>query len=290
MQSVTLLGNFTVDLIKVRGLSYRCIGGPPTYESLSLRKIKNLNVQILGNYGKAHQYLIKYLKSKGIKVLGKQNRTVDSFELIGVKKKKLKIMKLGSPLFIEDFPESNYYIFNGVSNEIRLDFIKKAKEKGGVVYLDPQGFIRKRKTGKVELFFNAELSKYFEYIDYLKANLKELYFLTNTGNAFDGINFLLRKGVKNLILFENRTLHLVSDKTHYKLKVEKVRPFDGIGMGDLFASGFIYGLSVEGPELGLILGHLSSTKLAGNACILKAPDLSSLKDEAIGLKNDLKLF
>ncbi|MGC9209029.1 MAG: carbohydrate kinase family protein [Nitrososphaeria archaeon] len=285
MLRISLVGNFTWDLIHVNRLSYFCIGGPPSYASLSLLGAEDISLELLSNYSEAHDDFIKYLKERGIAVKGKRCSACDGFEIFGKKKRALRITSLGCE--VEGNIESDALLVNGVSNEVSPQIISQAKESGvGIIYVDPQGFIRRRKTGPVEYFRNDELLRALRHVDYLKVNERELRTLTGrTGPA--GIEALRALGARNIIYFRGNSIWFYGKDRKLELRIEPVNVFDGIGMGDIFDSGFLYGLLLDGPELGMALGHLATIARPERACILKAVSVRMLLDRAAELRKNI---
>jgi hypothetical protein len=278
MESVTLVGNFTVDVIHVKKRTYRCIGGPPSYGSLVLRDIKDLKVRVFGNYGKPHTDFLNYLVLHGASVKGKKCKNYDMFEIFGIKKKKIFIKKLGCAL--KEKPEGDLFIFNGVDNEIKPETIELAKNSGGTVFVDPQGFIRKRKVGPVNLYRNLSFIEQLKNVDYIKVNDTELKVISGSGGT-EGIRTLHKMGVKNVLYFSGTKIILSGKDIYIKLNVEKSSEiYDGIGMGDIFNAGFVYGLLKHGVEFAVPLAHVATLKRIDRACLLKAPKIDEVEDDA----------
>ncbi len=285
MLRISLVGNFTWDLIHVNRLSYFCIGGPPSYSSLSLLGAEGISLELLSNYSEAHDDFIKYLKERGITVKGKRCSAFDGFEIFGKKKRTMRITSLGCE--VEGDIASDAVLFNGVSNEVSPQMISQARGSGArIIYVDPQGFIRRRRTGPVEFFRNDELLRVLRQVDYLKVNDRELRTLTGRAGPA-GIEILRALGVRNIIYFRGNSIRFYGIDRKLELRIEPVSVFDGIGMGDIFDSGFLYGLILEGPELGIALGHLATVARPERACILKAVSVRKLLDRAAELRKNI---
>ena len=285
MDSISLVGNFTVDVIRVKRRTYRCIGGPPSYGSLVLRDIKDLKIRIFGNYGKPHIDFLQYLSLHGASVNGKKCKNYDVFEIFGVKKKKILIKKLGCAL--KENLEGDFFIFNGVDNEIKPETIELAKSSGGTVLVDPQGFIRQRKVGPVTLYRNLSFIKQLKNVDYIKVNDKELKVISGSVGT-KGIRMLHKMGVKNVLYFSGTEIILSGKDIYIKLNVDKPSDiYDGIGMGDIFNAGFAYGLLKHDVEFAVPLAHATTLKMIDRACLLKAPKIDEVEDDAKKLLKSL---
>jgi len=285
MESVTLIGNFTVDLIHIKNRTYKCIGGPPSYGSLILRDLKDLKVQVYGNFGKPHKEFLNYLGLHGVSVKGKVCKNYDMFEIFGIKKKKISLIKIGC--ILKESPKGNFFIFNGVDNETKPETIELAKNSGGTVFVDPQGFIRKRNLGFVKLYKNISFIKQLKNVDYLKVNDTELKIITGSG-GIEGIKMLHKFGVKNVLYFSGTDIMLAGKETFIMLKIDKSSEiYDGIGMGDIFNVGFAYGVLKHGIEFAVALAHAATLKRINRACLLKAPRIEEVIDYAKNYLKDL---
>ncbi len=288
MEKIVLVGNFTVDIIHIKHKTYKCIGGPPSYGSLVLRDREDLNVEVLGNYAEPHEKFLNILKSYQISVIGKKCVKYDVFEIFGVKKKKLLIKNLGCK--ITNISEGDFFVFNGVSNEIRTELIGHAKKLGGTVFVDPQGFIRKRKVGPVNFYNNRDFSEQLKNVDYIKVNNKEIKVITGLSGV-SGINELHKMGVKNVLYFSGEKILFDGEKFKIGLEVnKKTYIYDGIGMGDIFNAAFVYGLLKKGVEFALPLAHMATLKRIDRACLLKAPKIEEIIDDAKFLMKDLIIY
>ncbi len=288
MNRISLVGNFTIDTIHVKNKKYKCIGGPPSYGSLVLRDNNELSVSVYGNYGNPHKKFLEYLKSNGISVIGKRCISYDKFEIFGVKKKKLIIKGLGCK--IKNNVEGNFIIFNGVSNEIKSELISLAKNHENTVFVDPQGFIRKRKVGLVEFYNNKNFNQQLKNVDYIKVNNNEIKKITGL-SGISGIKMLRKMGVKNIIYFSGKKILLDGQKMKIELQVnEKSFIYDGIGMGDIFNVAFVYGLLTEGIEFAIPLAHATTLKRLERACLLKVPKINEVIDDAKKIAKNLKIY
>jgi sugar/nucleoside kinase (ribokinase family) len=184
-------------------------------------------------------------------------------------------------------PDSAHSIFSGYSyfhiegylvqnHELIRRAVELAKEHGLIVSLDMASY------NVVEANKDFLLSIVSEYVDIVFANEDEARALT--GMEPEEALLELSKLVEIAVVKTGSNGSLVRSGTDtYNIGVIKVTPIDTTGAGDLYASGFLYGLSKDLPlpecgELGAIL--------AGNVIEFMGSKMSAERWEKI--KAELK--
>jgi len=106
----------------------------------------------------------------------------------------------------------------------------------------------------------------------------------------EGIRTLHKMGAKNVLYFSGTKIILSGKDVYIKLNVDRSSEiYDGIGMGDIFNAGFAYGLLKHGVEFALPLAHVATLKRIDRACLLKAPKIDEVEDDAKKLLKNLMI-
>lgn len=142
-------------------------------------------------------------------------------------------------LLLDEFKGYEYFFLEGYmvqNHKLVTKSVELAKKAGNKVVIDLASF------NVVEENSNFLKNVVSEYVDILFANEEE-------AAAFSGIDDSV-KALENIsdlcdmviVKVGSRGSHIMKDKKRYSIKVEKSRALDTTGAGDLYASGFIYGL------------------------------------------------
>ncbi|MEM4248484.1 MAG: PfkB family carbohydrate kinase [Candidatus Nanoarchaeia archaeon] len=130
---------------------------------------------------------------------------------------------------------SSYYGY------VSFDVIKSLKTPNNILCLDVQSYIKHRGDNGV-LFYKPWLDKekYLKYVDVIKLNTKELFYLTGK-ISLNSASDLLHLGPKVVILtVENKCNYIFHDKTYLKMPFYKgkTKPKCVIGTGELYDAAF----------------------------------------------------
>lgn len=268
-----ILGHITLDKIEVGMEEIFSLGGPPLYMGLLLRRL-GIEVSLVTKFGPdlRDERLLWIIRS-GLRFEG---NPLSNFPTT---KFRITIRKGGRDLILldrcedikDEIPKADLLLINPVAGEVE----PQKRGKATFTYIDPQGFLRKFRDGKVELRPNRELLA--TPPDAIKVDLEELQALTGTRKPSEGIMELHRRGVKEVILNMGArgTALSLGGKTYF-IPARRVEVFDGVGMGDLLGAGYSYGRMVGGPLYGLALGYAAATLYADRRALEKIPTKDEL--------------
>lgn len=143
----------------------------------------------------------------------------------------------------------NYdYIILGplLHNNISRRLIEQLAGVGPKIVLAAQGLIRYVMNNQIIWKHPENVVNVLCYIDFLFLSEAELKYITNTEPVFDGINFLLKNGVKNIIVTQGEKGSIVCMKNkEYNIKsFPAQRLADFTGAGDSYMAGFIRALEL----------------------------------------------
>jgi len=305
-----IVGNLTYDVIRARGGTTVSLGGPPCYAGLFLKRA-GVSVDALTSFGDDIRPLLKGISDE-INIINGNPRCLmtTSFNIEINGHRKITLLKRGCSISERADDAYDAIIVNPVMQEVRIEDIGHYRSRTPLLYLDPQGFLRRAIGGKIGLVHDPRMLGYLKYVDYMKADPEEVLALSGGRDLKRGIRILLDAGLKGLLLTEGgkRSSLITVDGAHYQLKVPHVSIFDGVGMGDLMGAGFLLGLgtSLVGAEsmaesnktapgtadavdqhcsrrMGLALGVSAATSSANMAALNKVPEYASALALARGL-------
>lgn len=287
MHTVLIVGNFTLDEISIGNCRYSCIGGPPSYAGLFLSTY-SIRLTVAACYGHGVDMVIDSLRCRGANVMSSCNgcQATSRFRLIGSKKKSITIIDPGCRITRIPDGQYDYAIVNGVCGEIGPALMNDIRKSSRFVYLDPQGLLRKRKRGRVEMAAGPEFMEYIKYADALKVNREELELITGTvepAKAYD----MLGKNIAMILSESNRVMQIGNGKM-LEMGFKPVRVYDGVGMGDLFGAGYVLGRMISGEKMGLAMGHAAATARPLERGLFKVPHWRDVMGRAQTLLGTVK--
>jgi len=273
---VGIFSHCTIDTIVYENEQYAAPGGPASYCSLTARKQKH-DVNLYTKFGSNYPLEDFFKENKII--------TYDPISTKNTTKFRIELNDSDRKLFVENMCEEITFLENEndgtiispIFNEISLDTYKKIKNNGNFVFLDPQGFLRKKNSYN-EIFLK-HTSLDLENINAIKINPDELYALTGlSGN--DGIKQLQKLGIEYVIYTNKQEISLLVKDKLYTIFLPKMTLTDTTGVGDIFCSTFVCTMLKEKD-------FLWALSFAGGAA------QSALESKAFGLdkvpeKNELE--
>ena len=229
-----IFSHCVIDTIRINDTNHTVPGGAGCYCSLMAKTLK-FDVVLHTKFGPDFSF-VDYLTKKKILIenaLSKKSTT----------KFILKILSTDRTLFLENkCDDINYTGLNSdnvlispIFDEIPTNVFEKIKKDACFIFLDPQGFLR-RKDLKNKIYLektNLNLSG----ISAIKISPDELACLTNQRED-DGMKELQKKGIQNVILTNKQNISLLSNDKIYSIKLPNLELFDTTGIGDIFSATF----------------------------------------------------
>lgn len=162
----------------------------------------------------------------------------------------------------------------GIGLNVLKNLKKEATEEdeGNILALDAQGFTKYvHPSGELNYVPWLEKEKYLGYVDVLKLNTAELYYLTGKStmaSASDLIN--LGPNIIHLTRGEQGAYIFYSKKRNYlKIPISEPKKFvDKIGVGDVYTSAFV----IRYKETGNIIESVYYAAAAASFCVEKEGD------------------
>lgn len=153
--------------------------------------------------------------------------------------KKVIILSDAGP--ISSAPDEHYDIvqISSYYGQIGVDVLKNLKKPDNLVVLDAQSFI-KYKNPDNTVTYSPWLNKeeYLKYVDILKLNARELYYLTGKSTLNSAME-LLKLGPKIVTLtLATQGAYVFHEKRYIKVPIYETKLVDKIGVGDVYITAF----------------------------------------------------
>jgi len=240
-----LIGHITYDEISVNDDKYVSLGGPPVYSGLLLSRL-GINPYVETRIGQDFEdSKVLWLSRNGLQL----NKNVYSEKKttrfrIHVdrkhKKRKMSIISVCDDIILNEY-QSDICLVQPVMNEIDAKEIEKIRKSCGFLFVDPQGFLRASINGRIKYSQNVNLVQSLKHVDAIKVDEDEGRMITGSNDYMKIGTILIHMGVKEAIvtLGSSGTCLFTKDSV-YRVKMPKVKFYDGIGAGDMLGASYTY--------------------------------------------------
>ncbi|MDG7043619.1 MAG: hypothetical protein JRM98_05830 [Nitrososphaerota archaeon] len=272
MMKALIVGNLTYDVIRTRVGTTVSLGGPPSYAGLFLKRA-GVSVDAISSFGDDIRPFLQTINADvNIRSGNPGCLLTTSFSIEINDRRSLTLLKKGCDISERARDGYDVIIINPVMQEVRIEDIEYYRTYTRLLYLDPQGFLRRAMGNRIGLVRDARMLKYLKYVDYMKADQEEVLALSGKKVLKEGIRLLLNTGLKGLLLTEGskRSSLITADGVQYQLRVPHTNVLDGVGMGDLMGAGFVMGLAT--PEI------YDTTAIKGKEAICAGTEAVNLSD------------
>ena len=262
-----IFSHCAIDTICINDTNYVVPGGAACYCSLIAKTLK-FDVMLHTKFGSDFP-LVDYLSKKKILIENALSEKPTTKFI-------LKILSSDRTLFLEnkcdniDYTQlnSDSVLISPLFDEMSMYIFEKIKKDASFVFLDPQGFLRRKDLENKIYLEKTDLN--LSGISAIKTSPDELACLTNQ-HEDAGMKELQKKGIQNVILTNKQNISLLSNDKIYSIKLPNLELFDTTGIGDIFSATFCCTMIKEND----ILWALS---FAGGAA------QSALESKQIGLE------
>ena len=232
---LAVFAHCAIDTITLDGTNYEQVGGSACYCGITARQFK-FDVDLFTKFGSdfPKQYLseqkINFINSESTK-----NTTKFSISITGSD----RTLKLEDECEqIDHYSEINAdgHLVSPIYHEISDDMFKKIKNDSNFLFVDPQGFLRRRdsKNNIILEKTNLDLSD----VNAIKVNPEE------SRQIVDGTNdemmlALQKKGIEHVLLTDKTNVSLLVKDKIYSITLPNQQIHDTTGVGDIFCSAFV---------------------------------------------------
>ncbi len=156
-----------------------------------------------------------------------------------------KVQSIAAAFDLRDLPPvwaKTFHVGPLTNGEMSAGFLKAVSERGGRVFLDVQGFLRKIENGKINLVDWSDKREALAYVDVLKADLPEGRILSGEEDPERAVRMLAELGPEEVILTcgSKGSLVLAGGRL-YDIPAYPPRVVgDPTGCGDSYSAGYIF--------------------------------------------------
>ena len=146
----------------------------------------------------------------------------------------------GKIMTIPEMTADVFHIAPAISEVDKKIMKKLNKSEEGLISLDSEGFTKANIDGEIKEVPWANKEEFLEYVDILKLNIKELYYLTGRMTVNSAME-LLKMGPHIILLTnEEKSGYIFYGKMKYfRIPVYKTKVKDTTGVGDVFTTAFV---------------------------------------------------
>ncbi|MBM2852245.1 MAG: ribokinase [Candidatus Nitrosotenuis sp.] len=231
---IGIFSHCTIDQIKIDGQSYERSGGPACYCGLVARRL-GLDVELFTKFGHDFTFTNELQKNKIKFDNALSNNPTTKFTL--------EIKDAERNLWLENICEEISYVnsdtdgtlISPVFNEVSKETLEKIKKNSDMIFLDPQGFLRRVDLQKKIFLDRTEMD--LSKITAIKSDPSEVQNLTGL-EGIEGILNLQKRGVEHVLYTNKRDVSLLSKNRLYSIKLPDMNITDTSGVGDIFTAAF----------------------------------------------------
>jgi sugar/nucleoside kinase (ribokinase family) len=283
---LAVLSHCAIDTITLDGNRYEQIGGASCYCGITARQFK-FDVDLFSKFGP--DFPKQYLTEHNINFQNcesTKNTTKFAISITG-SDRTLKLENECEPIEYSS-SDTDGHIVSPIYHEISDESFKKIKKDSNFLFVDPQGFLR-RKDSENNIFLektNLDLSD----VNAIKVNPEEAEQLVD--GTFDEMMVALQKKGIEYVIFTNKTdvSMLVKDKI-YSITLPNRQIHDTTGVGDIFCASFTCAMLKEKDYLWALCfagGAAQAALESKNIGLQKIPKKGTIENNASYFYNLVK--
>jgi len=223
-----------IDTITIDGNNYEQIGGAACYCGITARQFK-FDVDLFTKFGSdfPKQYLTEH-KINFTNSESEKNTTKFAISITG-SDRTLKLENECDPIDYSGI-SADGHIVSPIYHEISEDIFKKIKDDSNFLFVDPQGFVRRKDSQNNIFLKNTDLD--LSEINAIKVNPDEAQYLV-TGTHDEMMLALQKKGIEYVLLANKTDVSLLVKDKVYSITLPNSQIHDTTGVGDIFCTAFI---------------------------------------------------
>jgi len=231
---LAVFSHCAIDSVHLEDQTYEQIGGAACYCGLTAREFK-FDVDLFTKFGSdfPKQYLtqnkINFSNAESEKNTTKFNILINGSD---------RILKLENECDPIDYSgvDADGHLVSPIYHELSNDVFRKIKDDSNFLFVDPQGFLR-RKDPQNNIFLektDLDLSD----VDAIKVNPEESQQIVN-GTYDEMMLALQKKGVQYVLMTNKENVSLLVKDKVYSIVLPNKQIHDTTGIGDIFCATFI---------------------------------------------------
>ena len=230
---LAVFSHCAVDTITIDNNNYEQIGGAACYCGITARQF-NFDVDLFTKFGPdfPKQYLTQN-KINFINSESKKNTTKFAISVNGADRT-LKLENQCDPIEYSNVSADGHMI-SPIYHEISEDVFKKIKNDSSFLFIDPQGFLRRKDSQNNITLDKTNLD--LTNINAIKVNPEEAQQIVH-GTHDEIMLALQKKGVEHVLLTNKTNVSLLVKDKVYSITLPNKEIHDTTGIGDIFCSTF----------------------------------------------------
>jgi len=230
---LAIFGHCAIDSISINGNNYEQVGGSACYCGITARQFK-FDVDLFTKFGPdfPKQYLTQN-KLNLINSESEKNTTKFDISITG-SDRTLKLENECDPIEYST-DDADGHIVSPIYHEINNDTLNKIKNDSNFIFIDPQGFLRRKDSQNNITLQNTELD--LSDVNAIKVNPEEAQCIVN-GTDDEMMLALQKKGVDHVLLTNKTNVSLLIKDKVYSITLPNKQIYDTTGIGDIFSSTF----------------------------------------------------
>ncbi len=230
---LAVFSHCAIDTITIDNYNYEQIGGSACYCGITARQFK-FDVDLYTKFGPdfPKQYLTEN-KINFVNSESEKNTTKFAISVTG-SDRTLKLENECEPIDYSSV-DADGHIVSPIYHEISDDTFKKIKSDSNFLFVDPQGFLRKKDSQNNIVLENTDLD--LSNVNAIKVNPEESQHIVN-GSHDEMMLALQKKGVEYVLLTNKTDVSLLVKDKIYSIILPNKQIHDTTGIGDIFCSAF----------------------------------------------------
>ena len=230
---LAVFSHCAIDTITIDNYNYEQIGGSACYCGITARQFK-FDVDLYTKFGPdfPKQYLTQN-KINFVNSESEKNTTKFAISVTG-SDRTLKLENECEPIDYSS-ADADGHIISPIYHEISDDTFKKIKSDSNFLFVDPQGFLRKKDSQNNIVLENTDLD--LSNVNAIKVNPEESQQIVN-GSHDEMMLALQKKGVEYVLLTNKTDVSLLVKDKIYSIILPNKQIHDTTGIGDIFCSAF----------------------------------------------------
>ncbi len=230
---LAIFSHCAIDTITINNYNYEQIGGSACYCGIIAREFK-FDVDLFTKFGPnfPKQYFTEN-KINFINSESKKDTTKFSISING-SDRTLKLENECEPIDYSDV-DADGHIVSPIYHEISDDIFRKIKNDSNFLFVDPQGFLRKKDSQNNITLENTNLD--LSNVNAIKVNPEEAQQIVN-GSHDEMMLALQKKGIEYVLLTNKTDVSLLVKDKIYSITLPNKQIHDTTGIGDIFCSTF----------------------------------------------------
>jgi sugar/nucleoside kinase (ribokinase family) len=240
-----IFSHCTIDEILIGGTRYEKPGGPACYCSITAKNL-GFDVDLATKFGPDFPFADHLQKNKiNLHNIVTSNPTTRFRLEINGSERTLWLQNICDEIEYETI-NADGILISPVFNEVSKSTFEKIKKDSKMVFLDPQGFLRRVDSSKKIFFERTEID--LTKITVLKSDPNEVFNLTGK-QEIEGVQELRKKGIEYILYTNKRNVSMFYKNRKYSINLPNMDIHDTVGIGDIFTATFCCTLLKERDAL-----------------------------------------